>query len=200
MKNNSILTFPNSLSVLALLSGLIGVVLLTKGLFFLSFGIVLVGFIFDLCDGYFARKFHQVSDFGARLDAFGDSVLYLIYPSCVFYSIFGLTDIISISIIWGFLFAGLFRLIRTYHVGFSENSMYYLGLPVVFSLLLIIVLYYFQIIGLLHFKFLAWGLIFLQSALMIMDFKFPKPKNIWPLVSFLSLLIGLFFTLAINGN
>lgn len=200
MKNNPIFTFPNLLSGLALLSGFIGIVLLTKGYLFLSFGIVLVGFVFDVCDGYFARKLRQVTEFGARLDSFGDCILYLMYPSCVFYSIFGLTNIISLSIVFVFLLAGIFRLIRTNLTDFVENNMHYLGLPVVFSLLLIVILLWIQKIEFAYFQYSAWGLILLQSALMIMDFKFSKPKNIWPLVLFLGLLIGFFFTLAIYGN
>jgi len=87
--DKSIYSIPNLLSLLRI--GLVPVLALAAAfnqadLFLLVLAISLLS---DLLDGYFARKLHQVTELGARLDSWADMAtyavmiigLYLIWPS-----------------------------------------------------------------------------------------------------------------------
>lgn len=51
-------------------------------LFFILFGLMLLS---DALDGFIARKLDQTSEFGARLDSYGDILTYLTTPLAVWY-------------------------------------------------------------------------------------------------------------------
>lgn len=46
---------------------------------------VVVALVTDFLDGYFARKYQQVSELGARLDSLGDLAVYLAAPLAVWW-------------------------------------------------------------------------------------------------------------------
>jgi CDP-diacylglycerol--glycerol-3-phosphate 3-phosphatidyltransferase len=46
---------------------------------------VILALVTDLLDGYFARKYQQVTELGARLDSLGDMAIYLIVPLSVWW-------------------------------------------------------------------------------------------------------------------
>ena len=53
-----------------------------RGLF-LVFGVIAL--LTDCLDGYFARKFHQASELGAKLDSWGDLAIYMAVPLSVWW-------------------------------------------------------------------------------------------------------------------
>ncbi|MEX0616423.1 MAG: CDP-alcohol phosphatidyltransferase family protein [Candidatus Woykebacteria bacterium] len=184
----------NLVSYLALLLAWISILLLINGRFHLSLGTALVAFIADTFDGFLARRFKQESEFGRQLDSFVDAFIYLIYPSLVFYLHFKLQDLTSVVILYIFVLAGVFRLVRFNIVGYvgEKTKMGYPGLPVVFSYLTIFSVSVISLaISGLSLRLASWLLIILQSSLMIGTFAFPKPQRIWPIVTFL-LLIALY--------
>ncbi|MEW6519469.1 MAG: CDP-alcohol phosphatidyltransferase family protein [Thermodesulfobacteriota bacterium] len=46
---------------------------------------IILALLTDLLDGYFARKYQQVTQLGARLDSLGDLAIYLIVPLSVWW-------------------------------------------------------------------------------------------------------------------
>ena len=46
---------------------------------------VILALVTDFLDGYFARKYQQVTELGARLDSLGDLAIYLIVPLSVWW-------------------------------------------------------------------------------------------------------------------
>jgi len=185
----SYLTIPNFFSFGAFVSAFLGIYLAISGFFLISFIIILLGFIFDILDGYFARKCKQTSEFGKQLDSHIDVFLYLIYPIIIFYLYFEFQNIYWLLVYFLFLFLGIFRLIRTNLVGFEKDFLYK-GVPVVFSLLLIIFFEILKNIKFLEFKFfelICLVILIIFSIMMVLPFKFPKPKNIKILI------LGLFF-------
>jgi CDP-diacylglycerol--glycerol-3-phosphate 3-phosphatidyltransferase len=83
--NEKLVTIPNILSGLRLASVPILLVLARQG----YSGVYLFLFVFalftDVVDGYLARKLHQESEFGARLDSWGDFSLYISTPLCAWW-------------------------------------------------------------------------------------------------------------------
>ena len=71
-------TFPiaNLLSFLRLLLVPVLVFFALEGAPYWFLGVLAASLVSDVLDGYLARKLNQVSDFGAKLDSWGDSLTY----------------------------------------------------------------------------------------------------------------------------
>ena len=186
------ITLPNSLSSLAFFCAFSGIyLLLILENFIFSFILILIGFIFDILDGFFARKLNQISAFGTQLDAHIDVFLYLIYPILVFYNYFEFQANYWIFLYFIFLILGIFRLIRN-NLKNSAKHFDYQGLPVVFSLFLIILAEILEkYLELKTLEIIIFSTLLIGSGLMISTFKFPKPKKISLIILFILILIGL---------
>ncbi|MDA0990785.1 MAG: CDP-alcohol phosphatidyltransferase family protein [Verrucomicrobia bacterium] len=79
------LTLPNLLSAARLPAVLLLLVLAFYG--FTGWFMIILGFVFatDAVDGYLARRWHQESALGARLDSVGDCAVYLALPICLWW-------------------------------------------------------------------------------------------------------------------
>lgn len=77
MKEKIVKKIPNALTILRLLSSFVAPILFVNGLVWASFGLYGLGVITDCLDGYVARKFNAVSEFGRKLDAISDKVFAL---------------------------------------------------------------------------------------------------------------------------
>src|SRR3989344_1625670 len=130
----------NIVSGVALLFTWLAIIFLLKDRFYFSFGLILLAFIFDALDGYLARKLSLDNQFGRALDGYVDVINYLIYPALAFVTFFKLDNIFSIISIFIFIAAGVFRLARFEVRGIKkdEGKMYYEGLPVFISPVLIL--------------------------------------------------------------
>lgn len=193
---------PNLISFSALFLSWIGIVILLNRQFYISFAVILLAFILDALDGFFARKFNQESNFGRQLDSHVDVFIYLLYPALSFYLFFGLVDVISLMVIFIYLSTGIFRLVRFNTIGYvtcsNKKDDAYLGLPVFFNhfpLLMFLALYKIK-----YFYLIAQITILLNSFLMVSKIHFPKPKNIWPFVTLLLLTAGLMIYLGLYGT
>lgn len=197
------LNFATLLTFLALAFAWAAIILILNDQFYLSWSLALVAFIFDTFDGWVARKLDQVSDFGRQLDGQVDVFIYLIYPSLVFYLFFDLDNFISIVVIFFFICTGIFRLLRFNLQGYKEqgdDKKFYVGLPVVFSHLLILLFLLLRLLSFSYFLLVANLLLVVLSLLMIAKFNFPKPQKIYYLVLFLVLLILSLFFLNYYGH
>lgn len=176
---------PNIVSGIALLFCWLAIVFVIKGFFYASFGFILLAFVFDALDGYLARSLGLDNKFGKALDGYVDVLNYLVYPAIAFFVFFGLTSFISQLAIFMFIGCGIFRLARFQMRGIKiqENKMYYEGLPVFVSPL--IILFFLFINGLFNketFTIIASSTLILIGCLMVLLFKFPKPKKVFPVL------------------
>ena len=177
MFKEKINTIPNYLSLTAFFFVWVGIVFLFQDEILISWVFIIVAFVFDILDGFFARKLNLVSEFGKMLDSHIDVFTYLLYPVLTYYFYFSFQGIISILVYFIFFSCGLFRLIRFNMIGFSESKdkRAYNGLPVfvnifILAIFLIVNNYVFEI------SVLSVNLIILLSSiLMVMKFKFLKP-------------------------
>ncbi len=80
-----LVTIPNILSGLRLSSVPVLLVLARQGYAGAYFVLFIFALFTDLADGYLARKLHQESEFGARLDSWGDFSLYISTPLCAWW-------------------------------------------------------------------------------------------------------------------
>jgi CDP-diacylglycerol--serine O-phosphatidyltransferase len=190
------------LTFIALAFAWAAIILLLNDKFYLSWFLALLAFIFDTFDGWVARKFDQVSEFGRQLDGQVDVFIYLIYPGLVFYLFFGLDSFISLAIIFLFICAGIFRLLRFNLQGYKEQSgdkKFYVGFPVVFSHLLILIFLLFKFLSFSSFSLIADILLLTLSLLMVTKVPVYKPKNIFWLVFGLACLALLSLALYYYG-
>lgn len=186
---------PNIISGIALLFSWLAIVFVIKGLFYASFGFILLAFVFDALDGYLARFLGLDNKFGRALDGYVDVVNYLIYPAIAFFVFFKLTSSLSLISIFVFLAAGVFRLARFEVRGIKkqENKMYYEGLPVFVSpIIILIFLFIYKILDNQMFAIIASAILIVVSFLMVQLFKFPKPKNV-SLVLIGAIILSLIF-------
>ncbi len=192
--NSRISGLPNFISFLALFFSWIAILFLLNGRFYFSFSLALLAFILDALDGYLARRLGQESPFGRQLDGFVDVFVFLVYPALSFYLFFGLKDPISIIIIFIYIAAGIFRLVRFNLTGFLSSSGYdqaaYAGLPVFCNHITILFLLALRHYLGMYFYWVADILIVLNSFLMIQKFRFPKPKTLWPFILLILLVAG----------
>ncbi len=78
-----ILTLPNMLSFFRLLLIPLIVILYENGHFWWSFGVLFLSGVTDVVDGWIARTFHLVSDFGKAIDPVADKLTQLVVLLCL---------------------------------------------------------------------------------------------------------------------
>jgi CDP-diacylglycerol--glycerol-3-phosphate 3-phosphatidyltransferase len=76
----SLWTIPNLLSSFRLFSVPVLLILAWRGYEKEFLVLLICALVTDLADGYLARRLHQESEFGARLDSWGDFALYITTP------------------------------------------------------------------------------------------------------------------------
>lgn len=193
---DNLFALANILSFAALFFIWIATVTLFKGQFYSSLGFAFIAFLFDALDGWAARKHKTTSGFGRLLDGQIDTLVHLFYPTLVFYLHFKLTDPLSILILFIFLAAGIFRLVRFNVAGLIEKDKkaYYPGLPVFVNNFLILILIPFnKSLSAAFFRAISLTLITTVSGLMVQKFPFPKPKRIYPVIIILTIIILFLF-------
>ena len=189
--------FVNFITTCSLFFAIMAIVFAYQNWLYASFGFVLCAFVTDTLDGHFARLLKAESRFGACYDTVVDIFVYLLYPAMIFYKYFGLDNPVGSIVITAFIFVGVFRLIRYTINGPSviDDKKFYLGMPVVFSHLIIIISivleYYFSELA----SSVTLVLLLLMIILMPTKIKFQKPekKAIYILSSFILFLAIVMF-------
>lgn len=192
---NSNFNIPNIVSGIALLFAWLAIISILKNEFYLSYGLILLAFVFDALDGYLARLLKTENQLGRALDGYVDVINYLIYPAITFFTFFKLNNEFSVLAIFVFLAAGVFRLARFEVRGIKkqEGKMYYEGLPVFFSPIIILLFLITTQFVRPIFPLFAVSVLLITSLLMIQTFKFPKPKNVLPILLAVLILSFIFF-------
>jgi len=79
--NNQIRQYiPNSLTLISLGCGTVSIVLSSQEYIFQAGLLILVSLIFDVLDGFFARKLNAITQFGLQLDSLSDMVSFGVAP------------------------------------------------------------------------------------------------------------------------
>jgi CDP-diacylglycerol--serine O-phosphatidyltransferase len=176
MQNNNILNFirlPDWISLGNGICGALAIISCIKNYNTLyPAGLIVAGGILDFFDGRVARKYGLSSDFGKNLDSLCDIVTFIVAPV-----VFSFTYIERLSawetvILVFYIAAGLLRLARFNVTGTLSGGKYFEGMPVPFSIVLIIL--YFPML-MLSIPMTLWIVLFLiHGCLMISTVKIRK--------------------------
>jgi len=115
MKEYIRIYFPNTLTFLALGSGLVSIIVVIQGHIFEAGIFILISVILDGFDGYFARKMEVDSRFGMQLDSLSDIVNFGVAPLVLLMqhlTVRGLFRYWIIPFMLLVLYAGAYRLAR----------------------------------------------------------------------------------------
>jgi len=125
-----IMTLPDYVTCLNLLSGLASIYLAIHGEYNLAAFLLLTGVFFDSIDGFLARALKKESKFGAELDSLSDLVTFGVAPM-VLVSTYYDTAWLSVLVILIPL-CGSLRLAR-HNINRHLTKGYLIGLPITFS-------------------------------------------------------------------
>jgi len=82
MERRYALNLPNLLSGSRLLLAPVLLLVAWNGCENLFIGLAITAFVFDALDGPIARRLHQVTELGPRLDSWADLAIYAVLPAC----------------------------------------------------------------------------------------------------------------------
>jgi len=171
----------NSITAISLILGLTAIYFALHSYLYFSFGFALLAFVTDSLDGFLARRLGAESKFGAIFDTLTDIIIYLIYPAIIVFKQFEMSNMIGLSLIVLFVLAGIFRLVRFTIKGFEVDGekKYYLGMPVFFSHLAILILIIVRILDKELLQILCPVILGTMSVMMVTKVKFRKPTSIF---------------------
>jgi len=141
--------------------------------------VISIAFLLDVLDGFVARRLKIASDFGKQLDTLIDTLNYLSFTAFFILLYLNFNNLLIITTVLIMLSAGILRLARYNIIGLIEDNQkqYYIGMPVPFVQLIIIILF-------LSTKFVSEKIIYLTplaivmaSFFMISTIKFKKSTN-----------------------
>lgn len=142
----------------------------------------------DLCDGFFADKLNQQTQFGQYVDSLVDFFICCIIPILLVYTFVGSHLILVVALVF-YCTCGLWRL-AYYNV--RESDGYFIGLPVPGAMLLVTM----SIWSVLHYGSPSWFIyiaLFLTGLLMVSFIRLQKyglwQKALW--------MVGLLFLVII---
>ncbi len=89
MKNSVKVIFPNTLTLLNLLSGTIGIVFSFQGEFVYASLMIFLGGVFDFFDGFVARALKVNNPIGKDLDSLADIITFGLLPAFILFNYIG---------------------------------------------------------------------------------------------------------------
>lgn len=124
IKNN----IPNFFTFLNLALGIIAIIYIFYGNYYISALLILLAGLFDRFDGKLARKFNVDSSFGRELDSLCDLISFGVAPAILIWNIKLLRlGILGIAVIILFAVSGAYRLAR-YNI--TEFKGVFIGIPI----------------------------------------------------------------------
>ena len=148
--------------------------------YYLGMSLIFLGMLADALDGVIARKMNWTSEFGRYLDGFGDVFLYLIFPNLALLHMGAQGTATYIGMLC-MIAGGVLRLSYFNVSGNEEKNgkLTYRGLPVFWSLLLLIPLHFISmVLPSLLFSWIAGILLLSIGILNIVNKEFFKPSNV----------------------
>lgn len=198
MKVAQMVSIADAFTILNALLGFSAILAAFEGEMELAYSLVVLGVLADGLDGMVARRFGSKWLIGDFLDIMADTVTFGVAPSVLMYITYreGLgTPDLGISVLVGriLMFAigatvitlGVLRLARfCYESETDESGLYFTGLPIPATALLVVTMLLMGWPGLVVAAFTI-----VSAVLMVSDLKFPKargwPRNVTGLLGFL---------------
>lgn len=189
------LHIPDYISITGLLCAWISIILIIQGKPNWAIIVNITAFIFDLLDGYSARKMKRNAKIGREIDSMVDVFTYVIFSSLFYFNY--LSPFYGIGIIGGFLIIvfGILRLIRFNTEGILKDTVgnYYRGVTVVHINLIIFICYFCGKFSPFWTDLIPSILIISVSPFMLSNFKSYKWNSLYyALIGILFLLLGIF--------
>lgn len=141
--------------------------------------LLIIAGLTDKLDGYVARRYGMVSEFGKQLDSLCDLVSFILAPAILVSNIglesLGLFGSLSILL---YIATGIFRLAR-YNI--EDNGMYLKGIPSTIAGMIVAfkniidITYRIPRVGIMTISMENGILLLLLSVLMVSEFKIKKP-------------------------
>ena len=125
-----IMTSPDYVTCLNLLSGLFSIYLAIHGEYNIAAFLLLTGVFFDSIDGYLARALKKESKFGAELDSLSDLVTFGVAPMVLIATYYNTTWLSLLVVL--IPVCGALRLAR-HNINRHLTKGYLIGLPITFS-------------------------------------------------------------------
>ena len=125
-----IMTLPDYVTCLNLLSGLLSIYLAIHGDYNLAAFLLLAGVFFDSIDGFLARALKKESKFGAELDSLSDLVTFGVAPMVLIATYYNTTWLSLLVVL--IPVCGALRLAR-HNINRHLTKGYLIGLPITFS-------------------------------------------------------------------
>ena len=125
-----IMTLPDYVTCLNLLSGLFSIYLAIHGEYNIAAFLLLTGVFFDSIDGYLARALKKESKFGAELDSLSDLVTFGVAPMVLVATYYNTTWLSLLVVL--IPVCGALRLAR-HNINRHLTKGYLIGLPITFS-------------------------------------------------------------------
>lgn len=143
--------------------------------------VIMIAFLFDLLDGYVARKSDQVTKFGRELDSYGDIFIYLTFSSLLFYFYLAPNRITGLFVGFFILMFGGLRLIRFNIEGIKKEKQlkYYRGVTVVHVMFLTLICYFLKQLVSLWADYFSALVLLIASPTMISNYKSYKIESYW---------------------
>ncbi|MBC8053943.1 MAG: CDP-alcohol phosphatidyltransferase family protein [Sphingobacteriaceae bacterium] len=175
MSNNSISKFVRIPDLISLANGVLGLLSIVcsvnKQHEWAALLITLAG-VADFFDGRVARRLNISSEFGKQLDSLCDQGSFIIAPMIFVYTIESIDIAIRILLCSCYVLAGLLRLARFNVTGTLNGGKYFEGMPVPFSIPIVLSFFIFQFFGI---SLLYWiTLFFIHAGLMVSTVKIRK--------------------------
>jgi CDP-diacylglycerol---serine O-phosphatidyltransferase len=172
--DNSIKNFIRLPDVISLCNGVCGMVSIifsiTDNPVYAALFIMLAGFM-DYLDGKVARRLSLTSEFGKQLDSLCDLCSFIIAPIVFAYNTVEIQNWQFLVLIL-YIVAGLLRLARFNITGTLSDGKYFEGMPVPFSIIIIISYFLFLF---LDWNLSVWlALYFIHAVLMVSTVKIRK--------------------------
>lgn len=194
------LSWIDVLTLGSLLLACLGLLAALRGWLSLASALMLLALFADMLDGALARRTLREREFGRYLDSLCDIVTYLLLPMFVLYQ-FGMQDLLSLIALFAYVVGGVLRLANFNTVGVvvDGEGMYYLGLPVFWSHLLVVLAFPLWRSWGTPVRYLIAAVLLAMSVLMIRNRRFRKPSRYVPLGLLILAVAAVYFFLHFAG-
>ncbi|NJR57999.1 MAG: hypothetical protein HC769_03545 [Cyanobacteria bacterium CRU_2_1] len=201
------LDLPNVLTLTGLILSFLSVIFSIQGQFYMALLCIMYAGIIDLFDGFIARQMQRSglqSEVGKQLDSIVDLCSFGFAPA-IFAYCFGLRDLLSLTVLIGYLGMNALRLAYFNSTGLSADAgnQYFTGLPVTYAALFIpLTMTVSFVLSDSVMRIVLDGLYLLLAIAMISSFKVLKLRGVWYGVFSLGAigLTGVYFWFIITGQ
>lgn len=170
---------PDYLSIIGLLFSWVSLVFIIGNEPNLGIMVMLGAFLFDLLDGFYARKFHLDTVQGRQLDSFVDIFIYLLFSSLFFYKYLTPNKLLGVLVGFIIIAFGILRLVRFNNEGIltTNGKSYYRGITVVHISLAVLISYFLSRLTRFWNPWISTLLLLIISPLMLSNIKSFKIKS-----------------------